>query len=311
MQESSNLKRLRSKFQLNFDQAFPYLMVAPTIAIIGILIIYPIITGIRLSFYDYTLVMPVKPYIGFRNYLNLLSDLRFLSILGNTMLFAVLSVAISTVIGLLVALFLSRSSRVIGIYRSIGFLPWITPLIVIAYIWVWMFSKNFSPINTVLMKFHIIDEPVAFLGALDIKFLGLGLPFWSVLTVRVWFSFPFKMIMFLAGLQSIPQRLYDAARVDGANKLQQFLHITLPALVPIMFVVVALSTIWNLSHFPTNYLMTAGGPQDSTNVTPIFIYNQAFIHYKMGLASAGGVIILILAGVIGYIYMKYFSKGEE
>lgn len=311
MQESSNLKRLRFKFQLSFDQAFPYLMVAPTVAVIGTLIIYPIITGIRLSFYDYTLVMPVKPYIGFRNYLNLLSDLRFLFILGNTVLFAVLSVAISAGIGLLVALFLNRSSKVIGIYRSIGFLPWITPMIVIAYVWVWMFSKSFSPLNTVLMKLRIIDEPVAFLGDLDIKFLGLSLPFWSVLTVRVWFSFPFKTIMFLAGLQSIPQTIYDAARVDGANKLQQFRHITLPALMPVVFVVVALSTIWNLSHFPTNYLMTSGGPQDSTNVIPIFIYNRAFIHYKMGLASAAGVIILILAGVIGYIYMKYMSRGEE
>ncbi len=174
-----------------------------------------------------------------------------------------------------------------------------------------MLSKNFSPLNTVLMKFHIIDEPVAFLGAMNIKFLGLCLPFWSVLTVRVWFSFPFKMIMFLAGLQSIPQTIYDAAQVDGANKLQQFRYITLPSLMPIVFIVVALSTIWNLSHFDVNLLMTSGGPQDSTNVTPIFIYNRAFIQYKMGLASAAGVIILILAGAIGYIYLKYLSRGGK
>jgi len=311
MHKFDNFKRLRFKLETGFDRVFPYVMVAPTIAVICALIIYPIITGIKLSFYNYTLVSPIKPYIGLENYANLLKNTRFLFILGNTVVFAVFSVIISTLIGLLVALFLNKSSKVTGVYRSIGFLPWITPSVVFAYVWVWMFSKSFSPLNDLLMRLHIIDSPIAFLGDMSIKFLGLPLPFWSVLLVRVWFSFPFKMIMFLAALQSIPQTRYDAALVDGANKLQQFFYIILPAIMPVMFVVVALSTIWNLSHFDTNYLMTGGGPQDSTNVIPIFIYNRAFIHYKMGLASAAGVIILLLAAIIGFIYMRYMTRGEE
>lgn len=308
---SESIRRSKLNLSLFLERAFPYLMVTPTIIVVCTLIIYPILTGISLSFYNYVLVSSEKPFIGLKNYSEILSDLRFHRILFNTVIFALLSVAISTLIGLGSALFLNKSGKLTGTFRSIGYLPWITPSVVFVYVWVWAFSKHFSPFNALLVNIHLLDSPIAFLGNLDIKFLGLSLPFWSVLFVRVWASFPFKTTTLLAALQNIPQERYDAAYVDGANRFQQFWYIVLPGIMPVMFIVVSMSTIWNLNHFDINYLMTSGGPQDTTNVLPIFIYNRAFIHYRMGLASAAGIIVLLVASVVGVIYLKYVSKGEE
>ncbi len=302
---------LQNIFRKGFiDRAFPYLMTLPTVVVLGLLVVYPLITGVRLSFFNYNLMFPTKPFVGLENYRHLLSDSRFLFLLWNTVLFALLSVVFSTLLGLLVALFLNQKSKVVGVYRAIGFLPWITPTVVVSYVFVWMFSKSFSPINSFLTAFSIIEEPIAFLGSPEIKFLGLSLPFWSVLGVRVWTQFPFKMVMLLAALQTVPQELYDAAEVDGANRFQQFWRITIPAIWPVMVVTVSLSTIWNLSLFDINFLMTSGGPHDLTNVAPIFIYNEAFIHYRMGLASAAGVIILVLASVVGVVYLRSIRREE-
>lgn len=290
------------------NKFFPYLMIAPTILILGILIFYPLVVGIRLSFFDYNLMFPIRPFVGLKNYFLLLGDRRFIFLLWNTILFALLSVAFSTLLGLLIALFLNRRSRVTGVYRAICFIPWITPSVVVSFVFAWIFNKSFSPVNSFLVRVSLIDEPVAFLGDFAVKFLGLSLPFWSVLAVRTWTQFPFKMVMFLAALQTIPQDLYDAAKIDGANKIQQFRFVTFPYILPVATLVISLSLIWNLALFDINFLMTSGGPYDLTNVVPIFIYNEAFVHYRMGLASAAGAIILIFASIIGLIYLRLMRR---
>jgi ABC-type sugar transport system permease subunit len=285
------------------ERYFAYIMVAPAVVSILILSLYPIIQGIRLSFFDYTLINPSKPFVGPENYLNVLRDPRFWKALYNTVAFSILSVFFSTLLGLVVALLLNSKIPLKGFLRSLTLLPWVIPSIVIAYTWVWLLNREFSPFNEILLSLNLIKGPISFLGDLNIRIGPVTLPFISVLTVRIWTSYTFKAINFLAALQTIPEELYEAATIDGANSWQKFRYITFPSLIPVGAVVVTLSLIWNISHFDYNYLMTKGGPSDATNVLGTFIYQTAFSTFKLGYASAIGVLMLSISAIFGVIYM--------
>jgi ABC-type sugar transport system permease subunit len=305
----STQKIVKRKLSLSdADTRFASVMIAPAVIILVVLVVYPIFSGLRLSLFDYNLMSKSRPFIGFKNFIELATDSRFRLILWNTIVFTLISNTISTMIGLVTALLLNKSGKLSGVMRGLGYLPWITPGVVYVFVWSWMLSKNFSPLNGLLLSMGVIDSPIGFLGDMTSRFLGLTIPAWSVILVRVWASYPFKMTMLLAALQSIPQEHYDAARVDGANSWQQFRHIMMPALFPVLLIVYSISTIWNLSHFEVNYLLTGGGPQDYTNVITLFIYQKAFVHYRMGLSSAAGVVIFVLAGLVGLVYMKLVRK---
>jgi len=290
---------------------YPILMVSPAFIFIFSLAIYPLLEGIRLSFFDWTLINPKKPFIGFGNYKELLTDSSFWATINNTILFAFLSVLISTIIGLAVALLLNKEIIGRGFYRAITLIPWVTPSVIIAFTWWWLLSKDFSPINHLLLNLNLIDRPLGFLSDIDTTIFGRGLPFWSVLFVRVWTSFTFKTIMFLSALQSIPHSLYESASIDGANVLQKFRHITLPYIKPVMVVTVTLSMIWNLSHFDYNYLMTMGGPFGTTNILGVFVYQKAFSSFRFGYASTAGIAILVLSSIFAYFYLRHSKKTES
>ena len=285
------------------ERYFAYIMVAPAVVSILILSLYPIIQGIRLSFFDYTLINPYKPFVGSENYLNVLRDPRFWKALYNTVAFSISSVFFSTLLGLVVALLLNSKLPLKGFLRSLTLLPWVIPSIVIAYTWVWLLNREFSPFNEMLLSLNLIKSPISFLGDLNIRVGPATLPFISVLMVRIWTSYTFKAINFLAALQTIPEELYEAATIDGANSWQKFRYITFPSLIPVGAVVVTLSLIWNISHFDYNYLMTKGGPSDATNVLGTFIYQTAFSTFRLGYASAIGVLMLSISAIFGVIYM--------
>lgn len=286
------------------DKYFAYIMVAPAIISILILSFFPIFQGIRLSFFDYTLINPSKPFIGLENYSSVLNDPRFWKALANTVGFSILSVLFSTLLGLIVALLLNSNLPFKGFLRSLTLLPWVIPSIVIAFTWVWLLNRDFSPFNEILLFLNLINRPISFLGDLNIRVGPITLPFFSVLMVRIWTSYTFKAINFLAALQTIPEELYEAATIDGANSWQKFRYITFPSLIPVGAVVVTLSLIWNISHFDYNYLMTKGGPSDATNVLGTFIYQTAFSTFRLGYASAIGVIMLFVSSIFSIVYMS-------
>lgn len=304
VEKSTRRKHVKLSTLGRSEARFAAAMVTPALIILLVLVVYPILSGIRLSLYDYSLLSQNRPFIGLGNFAELAVDSRFRLILWNTVLFAVLANTFSTLIGLATALLLNNSGKMTGAMRGLGYLPWITPGVVYVFVWSWMLSKNFSPINGALLSLGIIDTPIGFLGDTTTKFLGLTMPAWSVIIVRTWSSYPFKMTMLLAALQSIPRERYDAARVDGANVWQQFRHIVVPAIIPVLLIVYSISTIWNLSHFEVNYLLTTGGPQDLTNVITLFIYQRAFVHYRMGMASAAGIFVFVIAGIVGVVYVR-------
>ena len=292
------------------EYLFSLILIIPAVLIILLLVIYPLFSGIKFSFYKHNLMSSSRPFIGFGNYAKIFSDPVNYQIMWNTVFYAFTANLVSSLVGLSVALLLNKSGRFTGVLRGLGYLPWITPGVVFAFVWNWIFSKNFGPINAVLLNWGWIDSPLSLLGDVDLKILGLSAPVFSVLLVRVWASFPFKMVMFLAALQNIPNEHYEAARIDGANYWQQFRHIVVPAIMSVFLIVFSISMIWNLSHFEVNYLMTNGGPKNLTNVMTIFIYNKAFVHYNIGEASAASVLVFIVAGLIGAVYM-FLAKRES
>ncbi|MGI6565761.1 MAG: sugar ABC transporter permease [Firmicutes bacterium] len=293
------------------EALFPYIMLSPAlIAVLG-LSFYPIFLGLRLSFYDYTLLYQSRPFIGWQNYSELMRDTTFWSSLTNTILYTVLNGVGSTIIGLAVALLLNRSSRIRGFLRSFSLFPWVVPSVVVSYVWMWFFQRDFSPINDVLMRLGLIADPIAFLGNLDWGIGPFTLPFLSVLAVRLWTSFPMKAVMLLAGLQSIPGELYEAATIDGASVWQQFRHITLPMLVPVLGVILTLTLIWNFGHFDTNYLMTQGGPRNATNVMAVAVYLMGFGQFRLGYAAAMGGVMLLVTSVIAIVYVTMLAKRDE
>lgn len=305
------MRSIMLRINLSGDDLFPYIMIAPVAFVILGLTIYPIITGLKLSLYDYTLIAPAKPFIGLGNYAELFRDARFYRILSNTIWFTILSVAASTIMGVGAALLLNQKFKGVGIVRSITLLPWVTPAVILAFVWVWIFSKSFSPVNDLLMRLGLLKEPLSFLGDMSWRIGPITLPAVSVLIVRTWTSFPFKAIMFLAALQSIPVDLYEAAAIDGATSWHKFRFVTLPALIPVGAVVVTLSTIWNISHFNYNYLMTKGGPFDATNVIAVFLYQTGFAVYRLGYAAAVGGAVLLMTSVLGGIYIYMVSRQER
>ncbi len=303
--------RIKKKKWFNNKNLFPYLMLLPAIIAVSFVSLYPMAKGLSMSFRDYNLIYSEYPWIGLQNYSRLMKDELFWSTFTNTILYTILNGGISTLIGLGVALLLNRASRIRGFLRGFTLIPWLIPSAVIAPLFVFMYHPDFSPINFVLKNLGLIKQPIRFLGETAFQWGAITIPFLSVLVTRLWFSFPYKAVLLLGSLQSIPVHLYEAARIDGANKWHQFRHITLPSLYPTLMVILTLTLIQNFGYFDVNFLMTQGGPKNFTNVMAVRLYLVAFKEYDFGYASAIGGVMLIVTSLIAIGYVYLLSKRDE
>ena len=262
-----------------------YGLLAPAVLVLGIMIGYPALSGIWFSFHNKMIGFADPRFIWLDNYVNLVQNPAVWKSIGRSLEFAVTSVAFKLPIGLGVALLLNQSFRGRGLVRGIVLLPWSLPLVVSVLIWSWMYSDLFGIFNSLLMKSHLINEPINFLGDPN-----LAMP--SVIAVNIWRGFPFFAINLLAGLQSIPDDLYEAGRVDGASRWQLFRHITLPGLRTVILIITLLSFIWTINDFTSVWVLTRGGPGTATEVFPIITYKIAFIGLEVGRAAALPVMLL-------------------
>ena len=183
-------------------------------------------------------------------------------------------------------------------------LPWLLPEVVVALIWKWLFNPTYGLINFILNNLGIIDSDVSWF---DSSFSAMA----GIIFIAIWKGYPIVMIMMLAGMKNIPKERYEAAAIDGATRLQQFRHITLPGLKPIIVVTCILETAWWFKHFTIVWLMTNGGPAGATRVVSIDIYQQAFGNFEFGKAAAESVIILIILLSTSYIYSKVLRDENE
>lgn len=295
------------------DKLFPYLMLLPSIVGLCILVVYPVIRGLLLSLYEYTLLYSSYPFIGLQNYVELFTkDDIFWSTLGNTVAYTIFNGVGSTIIAIGVALVLYRAGKLQVFLRGFVLLPWLVPSVVISTIWLWMYSPDYSPINDILLRLGLIKTRLSFLGNLDFKFGVITAPFLSILVVRLWFSFSYKSVLLLAALVNIPRELYESASIDGAGPWSKFVHVTLPGIYPQLMILLTLTLIGNFGYFDINFLMTKGGPLNYTNVMAVQLYSMAFGHFRLGYAAAMGVVMLLITSIIAFAYVRFvLSRNEE
>ena len=253
-----------------------YLFILPSFLGFAVFLLLPMVMSAGLSLYDWELLRP-PIFIGLENYRDLARDPLFLKVLGNTAYYAFGLVPLNIVISLSLALWLNTKLRGLTFYRLAFFLPVVTVTVAVSLIWKWMYEPRIGIVN-------------AALGALGIDGPNwLADPFWAMpalIILGLWKGFGYNMVLFLAGLQGIPITLYEAAMIDGANAWQRFWKITLPLLSPAMFLAVILTVISSFQIFDQAYVMTAGGPSNATNTIVLYIFQNGFLFFKMGYASA-------------------------
>lgn len=274
----------------------PYGFITPASITILILVVYPILYGIYISFFDTNLVNKWD-FVGLHYYMKALTDASFLHSLLKTLVFTVTVVGGHFVLGFIFASILNMKIKMRTLFRGILILPWLFPDVVIAYLFKWILNTQGGILNELLMHFNIVSAPVGWLSTSATAFP-------CVILISIWKGYPLVMVQILAGIQTISQDMYEAAEIDGASMWQRFLYITLPALKPILTTILILDTVWVFKQFTLIWLMTAGGPGSSTMVSAIEIYKNAFSYFKYGFASAQSVYILLICYLIGVVFRR-------
>ena len=241
-------------------------------------VLYPFTYALLLSFQDKTAGIPSR-FIGLQNYIELLSDREFLDIFYNTVWYTVVAVGIKFMIGLASALVLNQRRRFNNIYRTILFIPWAIPTVIASLIWLWVYNEFNGLLNVLLVRLGMLDNGIAWLA--EPKWA-----MWAVIAVVVWSGTPFYTMHFLAGLQSIPKELYEAAEIDGAATLHKFWHVTIPSLKPVFTITVMLSTVFTSTSIVVVNILTNGAPANLTQILPNESYGVAIEAGRMGLGSA-------------------------
>ena len=279
---------------LNNDNFCAIFFLLPAFLGCLVFIIFPILFSFYLSFTKWDLLSPIE-FVGLKNYFELFSSEEFYLILGNTIIFAIATTIFGVTIPLFLACILNSKLRCSEFFKTVYFLPFITPMVVIAIIWAWIFDPNTGLLNYI---FH-----------LHIKWLYD--PHWAmvaVILVSVWKLIGYNMVIFLAGLSAISSSLFEASKIDGANEIQTFFKITLPQLSPTIFFVIIITTISSFQVFDLIYLMTQGGPLNSTNVLVYKLYQSAFEYFDIGQASSIAYVLFVIIFILTAIQWKIKTK---
>lgn len=282
---------------------FGFLLTLPALALFAAVIMYPLIGALTTSLYKQSLVIPGRSFVGLDNFRFVL-DNQFWPVLKNTLVFAGGSTALAVGLGLALALALNSRLPGRGVLRGAFIFPWVIPGVVVSFVWLWIFNANYGILNGLLLRLHLIHQPVVWLGE-------PGTAMWAVIIAKTWASFPWIMVMLLAGLQTVPDALHEAAALDGAGVRQRFWHVTLPHLRGILGVVVLLELIWNFQHFDTIYVMTNGGPAGATTTFAVAVYNTAFKGFNLGRAGALGALWMVLLLVLVVVYVRVTERGDR
>jgi multiple sugar transport system permease protein len=283
---------------------FCYVALAPVLGLFAYVRIYPIAWSAVLSFYDWNLIKPHRPFVGLANYAHLLNDPNFLLALRNTAVYSIATVVLSTLLALPLAVFLARESRLSVFYQTVYFLPVITPLVPMAIAWKWIYDYNYGLLNYALSVVGL--SPVAWLTDPQIAL-------WALIIMSVWKVLGYNLVLFLVGIRNIPAVFMEAANLDGASAWQRFRYVTFPLLKPILLYVLVTATINAFNVFTQVYVMTTGSqaaPGQAVRVLVFDIYQNAFQYFHMGYASAEAVALTFI--VLGFTLIQFrFVRSQE
>ncbi len=288
------------------EQALGAALVAPALLLFAALIFYPMAQSLVLSLHRVNTLTLRAQWVGLANFQSLLADPAFLTSFRNTLVWTVGAVALQTVLGVGIALILNGRLLFRSAARSLVLFPYLLPTAVAVLVWRWLFNDLYGFINYALMSAGLIDKPIAWLSDPADAMV-------ATILVGAWKFFPFVVLAVLARLQSIPDQLYEAARIDGASRWAQFWDITLPQLANVLAVVVLLRSIWDFKEFDLIYLLTGGGPGIATQTLPILVYREAFQLLSFGRGAAVAVLMLgaMLVFLALHVWSTRFTEAEE
>ena len=267
-------------------------------------VVVPIAKAIQMSLYNDVLFKPQDyRFIGLANYMRLAQDPVFWLTLWNSFVWVFGSVVLQFVAGFAAALLLHQAFTGRAVVRTVVLLPWIIPGVVVGLIWEWLYQPNYGVINDLLINAGWLHDRVAWLSNPDLAMA-------AVVFTNVWRGIPFFAIMLLAGLQAVPEELYEAARIDGAGVLDRFWHVTLPLMRPIIVVATATRIIWTFNYADLIFVMTSGGPANATQITSTYTLLQAYSNLDFGYAAALSVVLLLVMLAFTAAYLRV-TKGVD
>jgi len=285
------------------EQLLGYTLILPIGLLIVLLIGYPFVSAIYLSFTQKIVGYPAR-FVGLTNYLALSQSGQFHAVAWNSAVYTIAAVATKLVIGMTMALALHNIVRGNQFIRGIFLLPWVIPTVVTALTWRWLLDLFRGLVNTALIDLGVIGSGIHWLG-------NPALAMFSVIAANVWRGFPFFGVSFLAAMQTVPQELYDAADVDGATVWQKFWRVTLPTIKGVVAIVTLLSTIWTLNDFNIVFIMTRGGPGTATHIFPTYGYELGIQSQRWGLAMAASMYSLPVVALLIVFAVRFLHRDED
>ncbi len=295
--------RPRSSAALRREARLAYTVLAPTLLVILFLVAYPFFAAVYLSLQDKMVGSPGR-FVGLANYAELLRDEVFLRTAWNSVVYTLVAVGLKFVIGLTMALILDQERRFNNFARTLLFTPWAVPVVIVALNWRWIYDDLSGFLNNFLITFHLTRDVVSWLS--DPR-LAMG----CVIAVVVWAGTPFYAMTFLAGLQAIPKELYEAAEIDGASIVQQFLYVTVPRLMTIFITTVMLSTIWTATNLQFVLILTKGGPASRTEIFPHLAYQTALGARRLGMGAAVSLVFFPVLVILIVLLTRRMLRERE
>lgn len=289
---------IKKRFSFNRDQRNGLLFISPWLIGFALFTLYPVIVALYYSFCEFDSISPPR-WVFLENYKTLLfSDEYFWMSLYNTIYYSILSVSGGIIVAFAIALFLNLKVKGMAVYRTIFYIPSIVPIVASAILWLWILNPQFGLVNELLRKVGIAGPG------------WLSDPTWSkpALVMMSWWGVGGTVIIYLAGLQDIPQQLYEAAKIDGASWWKQTIYITFPMMSPVIFFTLIMNTIGAFQVFTQVYIMTEGGPVNSTLVYAYYLYRNAFQYFRMGYASTMAWLLFVVILVVTYFLFKSSKK---
>ena len=286
------------------DRWLSILLLVPALAIIGGVLLFPLIEAFRISFTSLNLIGFKGKFVGMKNYLAIFRSAAYQQVLINTLLISVTTVALRFAAGMGLALIINRTFRGRTIVRGLLVLPWLIPSVVVGLLWAWLFDSDIGIINYVLVALGVIPANLSWLAENILAKV-------SVIIAFTWAGTPFIMMVMLAGLQTIPSEINESAAIDGAGKFSVFCFITLPFLRPLIAINTLLSIVYIFQNFAIIYMLTKGGPGYATEIFSLFVYETAFNSGRLGRASAIGVTWMLLLLGFSIVYVRLIAGKEE
>ena len=279
------------------------MLILPVILVMGVFTVYPLLEGLRIAFTNSHLLKESSRFIGFQNFIRLLSDEIFWLSLYHSVLLTAVVVFLQFVLGLILALAMNQKLPGMSLFKSIIMASWVIPVAATVILFKFMAQPDIGLINIIIRSLGFEDLNRYWLGDPDV-----ALPF--IMLLHLWRNVPFYGIAFLAAMQAIPKSFYEAAEIDGAGAWHKFWHITLPGIRKMVIVMVTIHVLWTFNNFDFVYLATGGGPVNATDVLPVYVYRQCWNSYTVGYGASIGTVMLLMLMLYFIVFIKISERDE-